>query len=400
MKRSLKKFAKVLLSIVIVGLIYTGGYAVGHRNIEFEKGYIPKIVNTNLGAPKDIDFSLFWDTMDITKEKFLGSADEQKMVYGAISGMVSSLGDPYTFFMTPEEANRFNTDLKGQFEGIGAELEPKDGYLVVVSPLASSPAEKAGIMPNDIITKIDGVDVGGLNFYDAVDKIRGKKDTVVALTIVRSGFSEPKEFKVTRGTIVVKSVNYEMKGDIGYIKMTQFGDDTVELMNEAVDNINKKNPKGIIIDLRNNPGGYVEDAVSIAGMFLDKGKVVVMEKGKDGTKNSSQTTTVPKMKDTPMLILVNDGSASASEILSGALQDYGRAKLVGIKTFGKGSVQSVNELKGGAQVKITIAEWLTPNGRQINKIGIEPDIKVELTNDDKSAGRDPQLDKALEELRK
>jgi carboxyl-terminal processing protease len=400
MKRSLKKFAKVLLSIVIVGLIYTGGYAVGHRNIEFEKGYIPKIVNTNLGAPKDIDFSLFWDTMDITKEKFLGSADEQKMVYGAISGMVSSLGDPYTFFMTPEEANRFNTDLKGQFEGIGAELEPKEGYLVVVSPLASSPAEKAGIMPNDIITKIDGVDVGGLNFYDAVDKIRGKKDTVVALTIVRSGFSEPKEFKVTRGTIVVKSVNYEMKGDIGYIKMTQFGDDTVELMNEAVDNINKKNPKGIIIDLRNNPGGYVEDAVSIAGMFLDKGKVVVMEKGKDGTKNSSQTTTVPKMKDTPMLILVNDGSASASEILSGALQDYGRAKLVGIKTFGKGSVQSVNELKGGAQVKITIAEWLTPNGRQINKIGIEPDIKVELTNDDKSAGRDPQLDKALEELRK
>ena len=400
MKRSLKKFVKVLLSIVIVGLIYTGGYAVGHRNIEFEKGYIPKIVNTNLGAPKDIDFSLFWDTMDITKEKFLGSADEQKMVYGAISGMVSSLGDPYTFFMTPEEANRFNTDLKGQFEGIGAELEPKDGYLVVVSPLASSPAEKAGIMPNDIITKIDGVDVGGLNFYDAVDKIRGKKDTVVALTIVRSGFSEPKEFKVTRGTIVVKSVNYEMKGDIGYIKMTQFGDDTVELMNEAVDNINKKNPKGIIIDLRNNPGGYVEDAVSIAGMFLDKGKVVVMEKGKDGTKNSSQTTTVPKMKDTPMLILVNDGSASASEILSGALQDYGRAKLVGIKTFGKGSVQSVNELKGGAQVKITIAEWLTPNGRQINKIGIEPDIKVELTNDDKSAGRDPQLDKALEELRK
>jgi carboxyl-terminal processing protease len=400
MKRSLKKFAKVLFSIIIVGLIYTGGYAVGHRNIEFEKGYIPKIVNTNLGAPKDIDFSLFWDTMDITKEKFLGSADEQKMVYGAISGMVGSLGDPYTFFMTPEEANRFNTDLKGQFEGIGAELEPKDGYLVVVSPLASSPAEKAGIMPNDIITKIDGVEVGGLNFYDAVDKIRGKKDTVVALTIVRSGFSEPKEFKVTRGTIVVKSVNYEMKGDIGYIKMTQFGDDTVELMNEAVDNINEKNPKGIIIDLRNNPGGYVEDAVSIAGMFLDKGKVVVMEKGKDGAKNSSQTTTVPKMKDTPMLILVNDGSASASEILSGALQDYGRAKLVGIKTFGKGSVQSVNELKGGAQVKITIAEWLTPNGRQINKIGIEPDIKVELTSDDKSAGRDPQLDRALEELRK
>jgi carboxyl-terminal processing protease len=400
MKKSLKKFFKIVLIIVVVGAIYTAGYAVGHRNVTFEKGYIPKVINTNLDKPSDVDFSLFWDAWNVAKNRFVGSLDQQKMVYGAISGMLQSLGDPYTVFMNPDEAKQFNEDLKGEFDGIGAEIEAKDGYLVIVSPLSDSPAEKAGLKAKDVILKIDGTDVTGMGFYEAINKIKGPKNSIVALTIARDGAEEPSEIQVKRDTIVVKSVEYKMKDDVAYIKISQFGDDTLDLVKKGVDMAISKNAKGVIVDLRNNPGGYLKDAIDIISLFVEKGKVVVIEKGKDGIEHPSSTTLSPKITDKPIVILVNGGSASASEIFAGAMQDYNRGKLIGEKTFGKGSVQTMEKLDGGAQVKVTIAEWLTPNKRQINKKGIEPDIKIELTDDDKKNGNDPQLDKALEEVRK
>lgn len=398
MKKPLKNFLKFVAAIIIISAIYLAGFAVGHKNVELEKGYIPKIINTNLGKPADVDFSLFWDAWKIVQDKFLGTIDPKQMVYGSISGMVKALNDPYTFFMTPEEARLFNEDLQGQFGGIGAQLEASDGYLIIVAPLDGSPAQKAGLEAKDIIVKIDGADVSEMSFSTAIDKIRGDKGTTVTLTISRAG--KLQDIKIVRDIIVTKSVTYEMKGNVAYIKMNQFGNDTTDLMNKAVDFANKNSAKSIIIDLRDNPGGYLQSAIDVEGLFIDKGKVAVIEKTKDGTENKSKTTLNPKFKDKPIIILVNGGSASSSEIFAGALQDYGRAKLVGVKTFGKGSVQTVNDLKDGSELKVTVAEWLTPNGRQINKKGIEPDIKIELTDEDKKANRDPQLDKALEEANK
>lgn len=396
----MKKFFRFLLIIVFVGVIYLAGYAVGHKNIEFEKGFIPKILNTNLGKPSDIDFSLFWEAWDIVKDKFFGQTDQQQMVYGAISGMIKSLQDPYSLFMDPEDSKRFAEDMEGQFDGIGAEIEAKDGRLVIVAPLKDSAAEKAGIKAQDIILKIDNQDVSELTFYQAINKIRGKKGTIVTLNIARSGWEEPKDIKIKRETIVVKSVEYEMKGNIGYLKISQFGDDTLKLVKEATDYFIKKNAQALVIDLRNNPGGYLQDAVDIVSLFIERDKVVVIEKGKEGTETTFKTTLAPKLAEKPLVVLVNGGSASASEIFAGAIQDHQRGKIVGEKTFGKGSVQNLEDLKDGSKVRITIAEWLTPNYREINKKGIEPDITVELTDEDKDKGRDSQLERAIEEVGK
>ena len=390
--RNLLKFLAVILTI---GLIYFAGYLVGHKNLVLEKGYIPKITNTELGAPSDVDFSIFWDAWNVVSKKYVGEVDQQKMVYGAISGMVSSLKDPYSLFLDPTEAKRFSEDLKGSFDGIGAELEARDGNLIVVAPLEKSPAEKAGIMAQDIITKIDGKEVSEMTFQDAINKIRGKKGTEITLTVVRQGWSEAKDFKITRDTIKIESVTWEDKDGFTYIKIRQFGDDTTKLMKQAAEFANKNGSKGIILDLRNNPGGYLDSAVDIASLFLDD-KTIVIEKGKDGSEKKINTTLTPKLKDKKVVVLVNGGSASASEILAGAIQDYSRGTLIGEKTFGKGSVQNLEDLKDGSVVRITIAKWLTPNGRAIDKEGIKPDIEVKLTEEDKKAGQDPQLEKALE----
>ncbi len=399
MSKGYKKFFKFLGIVIIIGLIYFAGYTVGHKNIEFEKGYILKIANTNLGQPSDVDFSLFWDAWSIVKNKFAGNIDTQKMIYGAICGMMNSLGDDYSLFMDPKEAKQFSEDLSGSFDGIGAELEIKDGKLVIASPLEGSPAEKAGLMANDVVVKINGEEVSKMTFNDAINKIRGDKGTDVTLTIFRDGWSDTKDFTITRDTINVPSVKWEQKGDYTYIKINQFGEDTTNLMQQAVNFVNSHSSKGIILDLRNNPGGYLDSAVDITSLFIDKGTVVIKE-SKDGSQEKISTTLTPKLKDKKLVVLVNGGSASSSEIMAGAIQDYKRGLLIGEKTFGKGSVQNLEPLKDGSEVRVTIAKWLTPNGRGINKQGIEPDIEVKLTEDDKNANRDPQLDRAIEELNK
>lgn len=396
MKNPFKQFIKFLISLIIVIGIYYVGYAVGHKNLVWENNYQPKVLGVSTDKPKDIDFSLFWDAWDILKGKYIGVLDTQKMVYGAISGLVESSGDPYTMFMDPDDAKRFSEDLQGSFDGIGAELENKNGLLVVVAPLQDSPAEKVGLKANDIILKIDGEDVEKMTFPSAIAKIRGEKGTKVKLGILRPENRKELELEVTRNTIVVKSVKWEEKQGNLYIKISQFGDDTTDLMKQAAQYSIDKNYPGIILDLRNNPGGYLESAIDISSLFLDNEKTVVTEQNKQGEKKIFKTTLTPILKNKKLAILVNNGSASASEILSGAMQDDNRATLVGEKTFGKGSVQSLEKLKDGSEIKVTIAKWLTPTGKAIDGEGIKPDIEVKLTDDDLKNNRDPQLDKALE----
>lgn len=398
---SLKPLVVGLLSIALVGGAYIFGYSVGHENLTFDKGYVPKIVNTNFGKPKDVEFDLFWEVWDKVRAKYAGKIDNKKMVYDAINGALRSLDDPYTLFMPPDEAKRFNEDLSGHFDGIGAEIESRDGAITVVAPLEDSPAEKAGLRPQDVILKIDNTETTNMTVNDAVDKIRGTKGTAVKLTLYREGATGPIDVSITRDNIVVKSVKVEMKeGNIGYIKVSQFGADTKELMNKALDELLVKKPKGVIIDVRNNPGGFLDTAVDVTSLFLKERGAIVKDVDKAGKKTSYNATSTPKFTDTPLVVLANSGSASASEIFTGALQDYGRAKFIGVKTFGKGSVQQLEPVSGSGAVRITIAEWLTPKDRHINKHGLEPDIEVKMTEDDFKNKRDPQLDRAMQELNK
>lgn len=400
MKNPFKQFIKLIITLLVLVGIYTVGYAVGHKNLVLENGYQPKVLGVNTDKPQNIDFSLFWNAWDLLKQKYIGDLNNQDLVYGAISGMISSAGDPYTLFMNPEEAKRFGEDLNGSFDGIGAELENQNGLLTVVAPLDGSPAQKAGLRAQDIVLKIDDEDVSKMSFYGAINKIRGEKDTIVTLSIFRPGTKENLEVKITRDTIVVKSVRWEDKDGVLYVKISQFGDDTVSLTKQTAQFAIDKNYSKIILDLRNNPGGYLEGSIDIASLFIEQDKVIVKEENKQGKIKDYKTTLTPILKDKKLVILVDGGSASASEILSGAIQDYKRAILVGEKTFGKGSVQSLEDLKDGSKIKVTIAKWLTPLGRAIDKLGITPDVEIKMTDDDIKNKRDPQLDKALELINK
>lgn len=390
------KSAKIIAVIFIAVFFYFAGYLVGHKNLVFENNYHPTIINKELLKPKTLDFSIFWDAWNKVNSKYVGNVDEQKMIYGAISGMVSSLNDPYSLFMEPGATKSFKEDLSGEISGIGAKIDQKDNKILIVAPLADSPAERAGLKPQDQITKIDGLSTEGMALNDAIEKIRGKAGTKVTLTIVRAN-ELAKDYQITRETFKVKSINWQMKpGNIAYVEISQFGDDTVDLMNQAAKEIDAKHPKAIILDLRSNPGGYLEGAVDIASLF-SQDQVVVQEKYKDGHVDKEKTIkTDPLLEKYRTIVLVDGGSASAAEILAGALEDWGKATLVGEKTYGKGSVQELEDLPGNATLRITIAKWLTPKGRTIDGTGLTPNIKVGISTADQNTGRDPQLDKAME----
>jgi carboxyl-terminal processing protease len=393
----LGKISKLVILVLFALVFYSAGFLIGHQNVEFEKNFRPKVVSMELSKPKEVDFSMFWKAWNLVSEKSVGQVDVQKMVYGAISGMVSSMGDPYSVFMDPEITKSFAEDLSGEFQGIGAELSVTDKGLIIVSPLSGYPAEKVGLKPNDQILKIDDSISDQLTIYAAIGQIRGAAGTKVKLTIMREGWTEPQVFEIQREKILVKSVTWEVKNDnVGYIKVSQFGGDTTELMQQATKELAAKNLQAIVLDLRRNPGGYLQSAVEMVGLFTDKGTVVVKEKTKDGKVQEEKTMQNPIIGKTKLIVLIDKGSASASEIVAGALQDLGRATLVGEKSFGKGSVQEVMDLGKDASLKLTIAEWLTPKDRAINHVGIEPNVKVDLTEDDFKAKRDPQLDRALE----
>jgi len=392
-----KKFPKIIGLIVFALIFYFAGYLVGHENLVFEEHYRPTITNKELLKPRSVDFSIFWEAWNKVMDSYVGTPDAQKMIYGAISGMVNSLGDPYSAFMEPGESKSFLEDLSGEISGIGAEMDIKDDKLLIIAPLADSPAEKAGLKPQDQVLKINDESTENMTLEEAVSKIRGKAGSKVNLSITREGWDQPQQFTIIREKIQIKSVKWEMRADnIAYIQINQFGDDTTDLMKQAAQEIRAKSPKAIILDLRNNPGGYLESAVDTTSLFMSKG-IVVKEQYKDGHIDEETTTLEPLLKDYKLIILINGGSASASEIVAGALQDTGRAKLVGEKTFGKGSVQDLEQISGGSTLRLTVAKWLTPNGRAIDQIGIEPDIKIGLTEEDQANGQDPQLQKAIEQ---
>lgn len=396
----LKKLSKPIkiVSLVLFAIIfYFAGFLVGHRNVVFEKTFQPKVINMELAKPATIDFGIFWKAWNLVMQNSVENPDNQKMVYGAIDGMVQSLNDPYSIFMDPSSSQNFAQELSGSLEGIGAEISTKDNKIIVVTPLSGSPAEAAGIKPNDQIIKINDTDTLNMAVDTAVGLIRGPAGTTVKLTIMRGGSATPIVVEIKRDKITIKSVTWSMKTDtIGYIKVSQFGDDTTSLMQQATKELAAHNPQAIVLDLRHNPGGYLQSAVDMVGLFTDPGTVVVKEKNKGGQIQIEKTTGVPLLPKVKMIVLIDEGSASAAEIVAGALQDLGRAQLVGVKSFGKGSVQELEDLGSGATLKLTIAEWLTPKDRAINHVGIEPDVNVGLSEDDAKAGRDPQLDKAME----
>jgi len=399
-------FRKYFPKIIFLLFIFSLGFVFGSGGLikDGHPGY-DNISNKNSAEVVDqekIDFDVFWNVWKLVEEKYtLEPLDYQEMIYGAVSGMVASLDDPYTVFLNPEASQQFSEDAEGSFEGIGAEIGVRDDFLTIIAPLSDSPAEKAGLLAGDKVIKIDNQEVlpgrfGIIDIDEAVRLIRGKKGTAVKLMVVRNGLDDFKEIEIVRDVIDVKSVEWEMKNNnVVYLKINQFSRDTGDELNNEIGKILAGSPKGIILDLRNNPGGYLDIAVEIASRFIPKGEVVVVEESKN-RKEEIKSLGGDRLGNLPVVILINEGSASASEILAGALRDNKKSKLVGTKSYGKGLVQEMEGLKDGSSLKITIAKWLTPNGIDINKNGIEPDIEVEMSIEDYEEDRDPQLEKALE----
>ncbi|MFA6285295.1 MAG: S41 family peptidase [Parcubacteria group bacterium] len=355
--------------------------------------------------PSDVDFSLFWEAWNLLNDNYVDTTklDRQKMIYGAISGMVKAVGDPFSSFMNPDESQQFSQDLEGTFEGIGVEIGMKNDILTVISPLESSPGEKAGLRAGDKILKIGDKLTTDMTVDEAVSLIRGQKGTEITLMILHEKSTSPIEIKIIRDQINVKSVKLEFKDNgIAVIKISKFGDDTTSGMNQAANQIVSQKAKGVILDLRNNPGGYLESAIDISSKFIPAGKVVVSEEergAQNGGKKDFSARGGDILGSIPVVVLVNGGSASASEITAGALRDDLNAPLIGKKTFGKGSVQELEKLVGGSTLRVTIARWLTPNGDYIMEKGIDPTIDVDLTENDYNNNRDPQMDKALEVIK-
>lgn len=394
---------RIIAPILIVAIIVS--FAVGLYVGKGSKASIEKITllkQPEVGKPLGLDFSLFWDVWYKIEEKYVerSKLDTQKMIFGAISGMLRSLDDPYTLFLPPEENKKFQDDMKGDFEGIGAEIGIRKGILTIISPLEGTPAQKAGLYSQDKILQIDDTSTENLNLDEAVTLIRGPKGTEVRLMIVRDGWPEPKEIKITRDTINIPILKLEFKDPgIAYIQLYHFTENSPEEFQKTADKILKSDAQKIILDLRNNPGGYLEAAVDLASWFLPKEEVVAIEDFGNGKKVEYRSRGYMQLADYPIVVLVNQGSASASEILAGALRDIKGVKLVGEKTFGKGSVQQLEDLRGGSSLKITVAKWLTPSGKTIMNEGIEPDEKVEMTLEDIESDKDPQLEKAIEMLK-
>jgi len=378
----------ILLIFAFAGVFVLGAW-VGVQKIAY---HVPQ--------PGTIDFSLFWDAYGKLQQEFItpNKIDDQKVVYGAIKGMTDSLGDPYTDFFDPSQAKIFQQQLAGSFSGIGVEIGVKKDVLTVISPIKGTPGEKAGLKAGDLIAKINAQDSSSMTADEAVNLIRGPKGTTVTLTIFREGWTSVKDIKITRDTIKVPSIEWSLKnGDVAYIQIYQFNETLPADFEKVALAVLKSSAKKIVLDLRNNPGGYLEVAQNLSGWFFEKGKVVTIEDyGKSKEPQIFKAEGNAGLADYPTVVLINQGSASASEILAGALRDNRNVKLIGMKSFGKGCVQEVLKLRDGSFLKITIANWLTPKGDSISDVGLTPDVKVDITEKEVLDNKDPQLDKALE----
>lgn len=395
----LKKVWYILISLVIVLGIFSLGIYLGftHRS-ELEK--VVGLTGKDTEVSTNADFSPFWKAWNILNEKSIYAKDtnDQDRVWGAIEGLAASFGDPYTTFFPPEENKTFQEEILGSFDGIGAEIGMKNDALVIIAPLKDTPAWKSGIKAGDRLMEINGVSTHNMTDDDAVDLIRGPQGTSVKLTILRVGEKETRTFNVPREKIQIPTIDTELREDgIFVIKFYTFSENSVNLFREALLKFVDSESDKLIIDLRGNPGGYLESAVRIASWFIDKDDVILSEESLIGGKTKTYRSYGPRLfsDKLSLVVLVDGGSASASEILAGALRSHKIATLVGEKTFGKGSVQELVKITDDTSLKVTIANWLTPDGISISKQGITPDVVVKMTAKDVEKEKDPQMDKAV-----
>lgn len=400
-KNQIRKSPRILLGVLFLAVFFLG-FFLGKQDTNFSNfGFTPKLTGRGTNN-SNADFGSFWKAWELLEENYDGQLDYQKMVEGAIRGLTDSLGDPYTSYLSKDEANQLNDDLSGTISGIGAEIGIKNNKMVIISPLKDSPAEKAGLKTGDNLAFINDESTDSMSVTDAVARIRGEAGTKVNLKIIRNG--ELKTFEITREKFTVDSVDSEiLENNIGYVGISRFDDTTTAELSAALDKLVARGVKKVVLDLRDNPGGYLDVSVEVASQFVKSGVVVREGKIIDSAKKYTYKASGDgKMTgdDVKIVVLINQGSASASEIVAGALQDYKRATIVGEKSYGKGSVQQLENLMFGSKMRITVAHWYTPNGNSISNEGIKPDVEVILTDDDYNNDRDPQLAKAIELLSK
>ena len=401
------------LAVIVVMGSFSGGFLVGHFLPAQQQGQ-PFLVGTvdtpvptispeqQSTTPDELKtlFTPFWEAWNIVHDDYVDQpVDNTALMQGAIRGMMEALGDQHSTYMDPQTYQSANDSLAGEYEGIGAWVDTTADYLTIISPIPGSPADSVGLKPGDKIIAIDSEDMTGIDAELVRQRVLGPAGSKVVLTIAREGESDPLDFTITREKIVVKSASGEMlENDIGYVQITTFGDKTTSELRATLKDLMAQNPKGLIIDLRNNGGGYLQTAVEVASEFIGDG-VVLYEQYGDGQRTTYQALKNGQATEIPLVVLINEGTASASEIVAGAIQDYGRGELVGVTSYGKGSVQNWVPLSNNqGAVRVTIAKWLTPDERTISGEGLQPDVEVEITNEELQAGQDPQLDKAVEVL--
>lgn len=395
MAKAAKLTGLTLLTVFIIAISYLAGSAAGFifaSPVTAEKSVAP------LPALEE-EFRVFWEAWGIVENEFYGRPiNSKELTYGAIRGALSTLEDENTVFITPEHIAIIREDLTGTFEGIGALVEmDEDGYLVIVEPLAGRPADLAGLKAGDLVLEVDGVEIRGMNLIEAISLIRGPKGTTVRLTIQRQGVAGPFKVEVVRQRIELPTTEYRLlRGEIGYIKLNEFNSQAPQQLRAALVDLLAKNPRGLILDLRDNPGGLVTAAIDVGSEFIAEG-IIMSERGKD-TEEDHEAQGGGLATEIPLVVLVNGGSASASEIIAGAIQDYGRGILIGQRTVGKGSVQVQRELSDGSGLRVTLAHWFTPRGRLIEGQGLIPDVEVYITDEDLAKGLDPQLELAIDYL--
>lgn len=407
-KQRAHRYAGTYLAIILFILTFGSGILIG-RGMTAQKQPVrvgssvasAQLINVdrNNNPVKDIDFNQFWQVWDQVRAKYVKQpVKDSDLFYGALQGLVYGLGDPYSVYFPPEPAAEFTKSLAGEFAGIGAEIGDKNNQLVVIAPLPGTPAEKAGLRPADKILAINKISTLGMDVSTAVENIRGAPTSTVTLTIMRTGWEKSRDLTIHRATINVPSVLFSMRsGGVAYLRVMQFNEQTVPDLSRYIDTLKAQKAKAVIVDLRNNPGGYLDAAVSMASEWITDG-TIVSEKFSGGNENVHQTEGLHRLAEMPTVVLVNGGSASASEIVAGALQDHKVATIVGEKTFGKGSVQEFENLPDGSALKITVAEWYTPNDNNINETGITPDVVVKENFDQEQVGQDVMIDKAYEIL--
>ncbi len=401
-RASLKSYAMVILLIVA---FFTGWYAGGGQNADAtDHAVASRVINTNTSNSEyrgDVDFDLFWKIWNDVKANYVKQpVNEVDLFYGAVRGMIGALGDPYSDFYNPQLAEEFDQELSGSFSGIGVEIGKRNGTIVVIAPLEGSPGQQAGLKAGDAILAIDKTDALDMPLDLAVSKIRGEEGSQVLLTVLSKGSQEPKEVAVTRKKIQHTGLRWEYRDGIAYVKLSSFDEETDDLLNKFIRDLEAHEPvDGIVLDLRNNPGGFLDMAIEVASEWIEDG-VIVRERDHSGDERLHHARGRARLSGIPTVVLVNEGSASASEIVAGALQDFEIAPLIGKTTFGKGSVQKYEGLEDGSSFRLTVARWFTPKERAIDEVGITPNIEVDLTEQDFNDDKDPQLEEAIRQLKK